>query len=81
MRAGWREHVRNQSRLHCRDRGFVFGRLSADRRPPEFTPGFPMAVDTTRQRADGLCPRCGQRRSFTDVVFSALAMPRMPLKA
>jgi ribosomal protein L37E len=72
------DQKRNNARIECRKCGFTFGRLSADRRHPAFTPGLHMIVDTTLQRVDVICPRCGQRRSFTDIVFSAMAIAKVP---
>jgi hypothetical protein len=47
-----RDQGRNQARLEFRNRGFAFGRLSADRRHPTFSPGLQMLVNPTMQRAD-----------------------------
>jgi hypothetical protein len=68
------EHNRVIERRQC---GFKFGRISADRRHLAFTPGLYMTVDTTLQRVDAICPRCGQQRSFTDIIFSAKVIPKM----
>jgi hypothetical protein len=40
-----------------------------------------MIVDLALQRVDIICPRCGTRRSFTNVVFSAMAIPKVPVEA
>jgi hypothetical protein len=67
----------NEARLQCRQCGYPFGRLSADRRHPTFTPGLHMVIDLGLQRVDVVCPRCGLMLSFTDVVFCAMAIPKI----
>jgi len=70
----------NEARLQWRQCGYPFGRLSADRRLPTFTPGLHMVIDLALQRVDVTCPRCGVKRSFTDVVFSAMAIPKIAME-
>jgi rubredoxin len=67
----------NEARLQCPQCGYPFGRLTADRRHPTFTPGLLMVIDLALQRVDVTCPRCGLKRSFTDVEFSAMAIPKV----
>jgi hypothetical protein len=43
----------------------------------EFTPGVHIVVDTTMQRVDLICPRCNTRRSFTDVILTAMTIPEV----
>jgi hypothetical protein len=75
-----RDPASNEARLRCRHCGFTFGRITRDRRHPNFTPGLHMVVDTTLQRVDVIWPRCSKRRSFTDIVFSAMAIPKVPME-
>jgi hypothetical protein len=77
-----RSHDHEHNRvIERRQGGFTFGRLSADRRHPARTSGLRMIVDTTLQRVDAIYPRCGQRRSFTDIIFSTMVIPKVPVEA
>ena len=61
--------------------GAVFRLVSsADRRHPTFAPGPQMVIDLALQRVDVTCPRCGMKRSFSDVVFSAMAIPKIAIE-
>jgi hypothetical protein len=57
---------------------FPLARFNRDRRHPSLTPGVHMLVDVTESRVVHLiCPRCGKRKSLTDVVVAAMAIPRI----
>lgn len=73
--------AKHAARLECRQCHFTLGRLSRDRRHPDFTPGLSLIVNLTMQRIEVICPRCSTRRSFTDVVFPAMVIPALPVDA
>jgi rubredoxin len=72
------ERGKSAARLQCRACGFTFGRLAADREHPSFAPGLHVVVDVCLQRVEIICPKCGTRRSFTNIVFSAMTIPKIP---
>lgn len=72
--------ARNEAETRCRDCGFVLGRLLRDREHAQFTPGVSMIVTVADQgsQTELICPRCGERRPYTDVTFVAMAVPFLP---
>lgn len=69
---------RSTSEISCRSCGFSLGRLAGDRRHAAVTPGVHMLVNVTSERFVALvCPRCGTRRTMTDLVVAAMAIPRI----
>lgn len=71
---------RHEARLECRNCGFPFGTLSRDRAYAELTAGLRLVVKLSPGEAEVevICPDCGARRSFTDVMFPAMTVPRLP---
>ncbi len=65
-------------RRECRQCGYPLAYLANDRRHIDITPGVYLIVNLPEHRIDVVCPRCNLRRSFTDVVLSAMAVPPNP---
>lgn len=76
-----REREPGEVRVVCRQCHYPLARLSPDRQFGDITPGVRMMVYLAEQRAELICTRCGHRRSFTDVVFSAMAVPKLAVEA
>lgn len=67
-------------RRECRSCGYPLAVLAEDRRRIDITSGVYVVVNLPDGRLDCICPRCGQRRSFTDVVATTMAVPPHPVK-
>jgi ribosomal protein S14 len=76
-----RDREGNEARLRCRQCEYPLARLSRDRRFGDITPGVRMMVYLAENRAELVCSRCGTRRSVMDVIFSAMAVPKLAVEA
>jgi rubredoxin len=72
------EPIRSHHIATCHVCGFVLSRKSAGSHTPDYTPGVRVVVNLRHQWVELMCPRCGTRRKFTDIVFSAMTIPELP---
>lgn len=66
-------------RRECRSCHFPLAVLAEDRRRIDITPGVYVVVNLPEQRVSLICPRCNQRRDFTDVIATTMAVPPHPV--
>lgn len=70
----------NEVQVCCRNPvcGFEFGHFPrGNRRHPALTPGVHGVVNVADGRVELICPRCGTRRTLTDVVFAVMTIPKI----